>query len=75
MMIPVKGHPNLYRDEETGAIVNCDNTSYNQYVNSLNNRKSKKRELDEMKKDIEEIKFLLKEIVNGSKWYHTRVYW
>lgn len=75
MMIPVKGHPNLYRDEETGAIVNCDNTSYNQYVNSLNNRKSQKRELDEMKKDIEEIKFLLKEIVNGSKWYHTRVYW
>ena len=75
MMIPVKGHPNLYRDEETGAIVNCDNNSYNQYVNSLNNRKSQKRELDEMKKDIEEIKSLLREIVNGSKWYHTRVYW
>jgi len=68
MMIPVKGHPNLYRDEESGAIVNFDNNSYNQYVNSLNNRKSQKRELDEMKKDIEEIKSLLKEIVNGSKW-------
>lgn len=67
MMIPVKGHPNLYRDEESGAIVNFDNNSYNQYVNSLNNRKSQKRELDEMKKDIEEIKSLLKEIVNGSK--------
>jgi hypothetical protein len=66
-MIPVKGHPNLYRDEESGAIVNFDNNSYNQYVNSLNNRKSQKRELDEMKKDIEEIKSLLKEIVNGSK--------
>ncbi len=52
MMIPVKGHPNLYRDEESGAIVNCDNVSYNQYVNSLNNRNSQKRELDEMKKDI-----------------------
>lgn len=68
MMIPVKGHPNLYRDEESGAIVNCDNISYNQYVNSLNNRKSQRRELDEMKKDIEEIKSLLKEIVNGPKW-------
>ena len=75
MMIPVKGHPNLYRDEESGAIVNCDNTSYNQYVNSLNNRKSQKRELDEMKKDIEEIKSLLKEIVNGSKWHCIRIYW
>ena len=67
MMIPVKGHRNLYRDEESGAIVNCDNTSYNQYVNSLSNRKTQRRELDEMKKDIEEIKFLLKEIINGSR--------
>jgi hypothetical protein len=66
-MIPVKGHPNLYRDEESGAIVNCDNISYNQYVNSLNNRDSQKRELEEMKSDIEEIKLLLKEIINGSK--------
>jgi hypothetical protein len=66
-MIPVKGHPNLYRDEESGAIVNCDNNSYTQYINSLNNRKSQKRELDEMKNDIEEIKSLLREIVNGSK--------
>ena len=69
MMIPVKGHPNLYRDEESGAIVNCDNTSYNQYVNSLNNRKSQRRELDEMKKDIEEIKSLIKQIADQSKWY------
>lgn len=67
MMIPVKGHPNLYRDEQTGAIINCDNHSYNQYLNSLNNRDSQKRELDQMKKDIDEIKALLKEMINGSK--------
>ena len=65
MMIPVKGHPNLYRDENTGAIVNCDVHSYNQYVNSLSHRDSQKRELDQMKKDIDEIKSLLKELVNG----------
>ena len=34
-MIRVEGHKNLYRDEKSGAIVNCDTTSYNQYVNSL----------------------------------------
>ncbi len=45
MMIPVKGHPNLYRDEQSGAIINCDNYSYNQYVNSLYNRDSQKREM------------------------------
>jgi hypothetical protein len=66
-MIPVKGHPNLYRDENSGAIVNCDNNAYNQYVNSLNNRNSQKLEIEQMKKDIDEIKSLLKEFINESK--------
>lgn len=67
MMIPVKGHPNLYRDEKSGAIINTDMNSYNQYVNSLKNRESQKNEIDQIKNDIEEIKSLLKEILNGSK--------
>lgn len=67
MMIPVKGFPNLYRDEKTGAILNCDNQSYNQYINSKNNREVQKVEIDQIKKDIDEIKSLLKEIINGSK--------
>lgn len=67
MMIPVEGHPNLYRDENTGAIINFDNTSYNQYINSVNNRYNQKKELDKMKEDINEIKDLLKELLNGSK--------
>lgn len=67
MMIPVKGFPNLYRDESTGAILNCDNQSYNQYINSKNNREIQKTEIDQIKKDIDEIKSLLKEIINGSK--------
>jgi len=66
-MIPVKGFPNLYRDEKTGAILNCDNQSYNQYINSKNNREVQKVEIDQIKKDIDEIKSLLKEIINGSK--------
>ena len=67
MMIPVKGHPNLYRDEQTGAIINCDNSSYVQYVNSLNNRDTQRKELDQMKNDIDEIKSLLRELINGPK--------
>lgn len=68
-MIPVKGHPNLYRDENSGAIINCDNTAYNQYVNSLNNRVNQKQEIDQIKTDINEIKSLLMELLNknGSK--------
>ena len=63
-MIKVKGHSNLYRDEETGAIINSDVTGYNQYVNSIETKNLRRKELDEMKKDIDEIKSLLKEFLN-----------
>lgn len=67
MMIPVKGFPNLYRDENTGAILNYDSQSYNQYVNAKNNREIQKNEIEQLRKDIDEIKLLLKEIIHGSK--------
>lgn len=67
-MIKVEGHPNLYRDEQTGAIINCDTIGYNNYVTSLNKRDSQKREIDNIKSEISEIKSLLKELIkkNGS---------
>lgn len=66
-MIKVEGYQNLYRDEHSGAIINCDSIAYDQYVNSINQREFQKREINEMKKDINEIKSLLREILNGSK--------
>ena len=63
-MIPVEGHKNLFRDENTGAIVNMDTQGYFNYVNSRNRKLSEKKELDNMKKDIDEIKSLLHELVN-----------
>lgn len=67
-MIPVQGHPNLYRDENSGAIVNCDNLSYNQYINSLQNRQNQRKEIDQLKDEMSEIKKLLKQLLekNGS---------
>ncbi len=62
-MIPVEGHKHLYRDEKSGAIINTDSHGYSQYKKSRNIRLTQKEEIDSMKKDIEEIKFLLKEIV------------
>ncbi len=66
-MIRVEGHPNLYRDEKTNAILNCDSQSYEQYMNSLNIRTTQKQEIENMKNDIKEIKLLLQELINGSK--------
>ena len=66
-MIKVEGHSNLYRDEDSGAIVNTDSSAYNQYVNRLNNRRKHKEEIADLKNEINEIKSLLKEFLNGSR--------
>ena len=62
-MIRVDGHKNLYRDEKSGAIINCDTTAYNNHINMLQQKELQKSEIDRMKSDIEEIKSLLKELV------------
>ena len=66
-MIKVEGYQNLYRDEFSGAIINCDSIAYDQYVNSVTQRDVQKKEINQMKKDISEIKELLREFLNGSK--------
>tara|TARA_S200000501_G_scaffold285718_1_gene270039 strand:+ start:5820 stop:6026 length:207 start_codon:yes stop_codon:yes gene_type:complete len=65
-MIKVKGYSHLFRDERTGAIINCDDVGYDQYVKSTELRKNQRREISDMKKDIDEIKALLKIIVDGN---------
>ena len=63
-MIPVKGHKGLFRDEESGAIINKIVSEYNNYMVMKNKKQSEKDELDKIKSDIQEIKNLLKELVN-----------
>lgn len=67
MMIPVEGHPNLFRDAQTGAIINCDENAYSQYVNSVLNRQNQKQEIEHLKNEVDELKTLLKELINESR--------
>ena len=60
----IKDYPHLYKDEETGAIINYDTIGYNRRVNKIESQKTQKEELDNIKKDIEEIKSLLKDFLN-----------
>jgi hypothetical protein len=66
-MIPVKDNPHLYRDETSGAIINCDDRAYNEYVNTLHQREHQKIEIDALKNEMSEIKLLLKELINESR--------
>ena len=64
-MIRVEGHKNLYRDENSGAIINCDFTGYDNYVRSLKSKEKEKDEIKQMKSDIQDIKAALKELKEG----------
>ena len=54
-LIPVEGHPNMARDKNTGAIINTDSSAYASYHQRQSQRKMERQEIDEMKKDINEI--------------------
>ena len=66
-LISVEGHPNLFRDQKTGAIVNYDNASYNKYLSSVSNRMNTKKEIENLKDEVSEIKSLLKELLNETR--------
>ena len=66
-LIPVEGHTHLFRDKNTGAIINTDTSGYVQYQKLKQRRQTEREELDTLKKDIEEIKSLLKELTNGPR--------
>ena len=61
-MIPVEGHKNLYRDENTNAILNSDKIGYDNYIRMRDKNKDKEKEIKSMKEEIEELKSLLNEL-------------
>jgi hypothetical protein len=70
----VEGHNELLRDPITNSIINTNMSEYQQYIARRNvkteeNQKVQTIEEDvaSMKEDIDEIKFLLRSLVNGSK--------
>ena len=63
-MLPVEGHKNLFRDENSNAIINVDNAAYNDYMNTRRINSDKKAELDAMKDEIETLKSLLNDLAS-----------
>ena len=63
-MKKVEGHDNLYRDEESNAIINTDRAAYDNYINVRMVNSDKRAEMDDMKKELAELKSLLKELTS-----------
>ena len=71
--IPVEGNSDLVRDPNTDQIINTNTTAYEQYINRRKQRKLEKEksltieeDLESLKSEMNEIKSLIKELVNGN---------
>ena len=67
------GNKDLARDPQTNAIVNVNDSDYNQYISVRRTKTQKNKvidnlegELSDLKSEMNEIKSLLKELVNGN---------
>ena len=62
--LKVKDNDHLYRDVNSGAIINTDNSAFEKYKRSKLKFQNMEHELDHLKGEISEIKSLLKQLVN-----------
>ena len=72
-MYKLEGHSDLARDPKTNSILNVNTTDYELYIarRSVKNEEIEKsqnveQELADLKSEMNEIKSLLKELVNGN---------
>ena len=71
--LKVEGHDNLVRATSSHAIVNADQNGYSIYMKRIRAREQQGdqirnavKEINTLKKELREIKGLIKELVNGS---------
>ena len=67
MKQPVEGHPNLYKDNESGVIVNREDSERSRYRLARDQAKMNQQnslDLEELRDEMDEIKSLLKQLLN-----------
>ena len=62
-LIPVEGHTTLGRDPASNAILNTDTSQYDAYIKARENAKKKDRTLDDLKKEVDDLKDLIKDLI------------
>ncbi len=67
MKQPVEGHPNLYKDADTGVIVNRESSERQRYRLAKQQAQANQQnsiELENLRDEMDEIKSLLKQLLN-----------
>ena len=62
--VKVKDSNSLYRDEESGAILNCNDAAYDNYLQMKENKLKEVGEMDKLKNDVDELKDMMKLILS-----------
>jgi hypothetical protein len=72
--LKVEGHSNLSRDPNTNSIINTNMSEYQEYITRRDSKSEKNQKIQNLesdvaniKNDIDEIKFLLRSLVNESR--------
>ena len=61
--IKVKDSGSLFRDENSGAILNCSDSEYNNYLKLKQKKIQELSEMDKLKDDVDELKDMMKLIL------------
>tara|TARA_B100000287_G_scaffold409047_1_gene436009 strand:- start:245 stop:451 length:207 start_codon:yes stop_codon:yes gene_type:complete len=62
--IKVQDSASLYRDANSGAILNCSDSEYDNYLRMKNQKLTEKQELDKLKDEMSEIKSMLNVVLS-----------
>lgn len=62
--IKVQDSASLYRDANSGAILNCSDIEYDNYLRMKNQKLTEKQELDKLKDEMSEIKSMLNVVLS-----------
>jgi hypothetical protein len=62
--IKVENSNNLYRDSETGAILNCSDSDYENYLALKRKRLQEIQEVDTLRNEVSELKSMMKLILD-----------
>lgn len=64
--LKVEGHSNLYRDVNSGAVINSNRDEYDRYMKAKSNRDNLVNEINTLKQELDEIKNLLKRLTDAN---------
>ena len=62
-MIEVKGHNDLRRDEKTHALVNVNDSAYQNYLNKRKKEKSYEERIDRLSNEVQALKNIINNLI------------